>query len=459
MRIRNLIMVILLSVVMQTTTAAMPLSSNKYTCDFTYSSSSVTIDGNHNYGDEFQPGDVICITGGTKSKILIKDVRPDCSSTNHCNELQSGSTTLRDAAIANPVLIVNTSGKVTVTGGTYRAIEIKNARYFKMLGDGDTTIQYGFKCSGAWNRCVATDYGANNYELAYFEIRDTTAIGLTAYTKTKCSGKEDYDHDGDGSDDPVWPIEDGGANGFLLENITFHDFLSRNHGTEGFYIGHNRTQIASAGQGGDTGFCTAHNTNPRTHNVEVYNLDMDGCGKDCLNVKGVASGACYLHHNIIKNDAGLADSEQQGAISLHMETQCDVYNNIIKGGGNAIYSHDNGGGNYYNNIIYDSGYVYASSNQDGCGISIGGGLTNEYATNLFKVWNNTIVNSNGCGIRFRYNYNSGSHQIYNNIISGNGFGNIDSSGAAFKGASTIRALSEPSDTPSRDRIVPLMTSR
>lgn len=410
-----------------------PLGANNYTCDYTFSGSgTITIDGNHNQGDEYSPGDVICVEAGSIGELRIKDLRPDCSAANNCNELEPGSAALASAAAANPVLIVNNNGRVNITGGSGYAINVTNARYLKILGDGNTGFTYGFRCnSTAYSRCMNLYRAVNNYEVAWIESTGTNATSFGSNSKTRCAGFQNYDYDGDGSDDPIWPIADGGANGFLFENQVWHDILLRNAGSEGFYIGANKTAIAPSGQGSDSGTCDAHKTNPKSRNGEFYNLDIDGCGKDCLNLKGYSDGSCSAHDNIIKNDAGLNNSGQQGAISLTMQTGCDIYNNVIDAGGNGISSTNTSGGNFYNNIIYDAGDVFSSTANQACGIRVFGGIEDGENDNIFRIWNNTIVNPNACGIRFTHDFNNGSHQIKWNIITSPGNGFFDTSGATL----------------------------
>src|SRR6478735_5769371 len=80
-------------------------------------------------GTNLPAGTVIYIPAGTRSSLLLKNIT---------------------GTAASPIIIINKGGKVTFSTSVTASYGFKtqNCRYFKILGNGDPSVEYGFNVNG-----------------------------------------------------------------------------------------------------------------------------------------------------------------------------------------------------------------------------------------------------------------------------------------------------------------------
>jgi hypothetical protein len=293
-------------------------------------------------------------------------------------------------------------------------IQIQNSRYFRLTGTGSSSYFYGFKVSGNYSMGLYASWKSSDMEIDHIEVMNTSGAGMGAKTLSNCSDGSDNDYDYDDDGKVVGDRDDVVTQGnFTQYNTVFHDNYVHDTGSEGFYIGANRTVYADYGQGKLPGPCASsptHPLNPLTRGVQVYSNIVRRSGWDSINVKGTPSG-CFIYSNEVYEDSTALREGEETGISISLNTQCEIYNNLIKDGYSTGIKNTGLGSKIYNNIIVNPGRGYSSNNTKASGIQVGLGTQEK----SFYIWNNTIIEPKSCGIVFSYLHGS-DNRIQNNII-------------------------------------------
>ena len=243
-----------------------------------------------------KPGDVICVMAGTRTSLTIKNI--------------TGTR-------ANPIIVRNEGGQVTLKGSGGFTFHMSNAKFFRLTGKGTVGIQYGFNITGG-SQGLRIDAGSEEFEVDHIEI---SGAGIGMGTKTKCS---------DGFTQ---------AN-FTQHNTVIHHMYIHHNGTgggEGMYIGSNDTLWAAR----DNPAC---GPNPVLNNLWVYSNIISNIGKDAINIKGTPVG-CYVYNNQTDHDGLGGDAEQSGGIALAANTKCHTFNNKVSDSPFATIGDNGTGGN------------------------------------------------------------------------------------------------------------------
>lgn len=331
-------------------------------CDHTIGPTVVLADGEENYA-QVQPGDVVCIAAGARQSLKLRNFHGSAEA---------------------PIQFINSGGTVVIQGDPYEhaGIDIRYSDHLHLTGTG-TPARCGAPFPVREQQCgiviiggvrgVAGSDETDSIQVDHIEVDGPSKMGIVIKSNDKY-----------GTHRSEWTQEDT-----YLHHNYLHDI-----GTEGFYIG------SSFYRGGD---------DPVLKNVEIsYNLVIR-TGWDGLQV-GSAVENCTIHHNYVSWAGKAVESNQQSGIMNNPGSVCHIYNNAVFDSiGPGIYLQGNGGNRVYNNVIVRPGRLQP---QRGDGIAVINGSNQD--RDIF-IWNNTIVQPERYGIRFR-DERGDNHQIYNNII-------------------------------------------
>ena len=368
----------------------------------------------------FTAGKVICILAGNYRALRIRNIK---------------------GQPANPVTFINHRGRVRFQNSGDSGILIQNSRYIRVSGAGDKT-KYGILIKGKYGKGIRIRNRSGDFEIDHIEIAKTRGAGILANTRGSCSdGKRPrgqkymdmYDYDGDGQAEGDRDDITSQKN-FIQLNTHIHDNYLHDTGTEGLYIGGNRTLHLYYPDGkpgpamGESTYCqngTKDPLNIKLKGVRIHDNILKRTGWDSINVKSGARD-CHIYQNRISQDGRKRKKHQWGGVNLTPDTHCNVYRNIIKdGNGPGIYSMGVGG-IIANNLIVRPGRGFKKYSINAGGIILATSKTiagNKYTQDRrgiyrghkFQVYNNTIVQARHMGVSFGVFYGD-VHELANNLI-------------------------------------------
>jgi hypothetical protein len=315
-------------------------------------------------GANILPGTIIYIPAGTRGALLLKNIK---------------------GTEAQPIIIINTGGKVTFSTSVTASYGFKtqNCQYFKVMGNGDPSVDYGFDVNGG-NIGMTMDDLSSDFEIANVEVRNSGFAGIMAKTDPSC-------------DEATW------RGHFTMRNVSLHDNYIHKTGGEGFYVGNS---FYADGRGLACGNVMPHDV----LNVKVYNNLVDSTGCEGIQV-GSAIAGCEVYNNRVTSP-GLSPfaSAQDNGIQIGEGTGGKCYNNYVKNApGNGIIVLGLGDNLVFNNIILNSGAngIFADSRY-----TPGPG---------FQFINNTIISSGADGIKMN-SETIPMNTVVNNVIIKSGSG-------------------------------------
>lgn len=351
------------------------ISVNLYgQCDHVIDKTTDTIDGNKM---NIQEGDVICLEGGAKPYLLIKNIDPNDT-------------------FNQPVTIQNHEGQVIIDTDNDFGISIRYSNNIILSGKGDSDYYYGIHI-----RRVADGSGvgiskfSSKVEVKGLEIANTGFAGILAKTDPFCENEM------------VMATRDQ----FTQYDIIIHDNYIHDTEGEGMYIG------SSKYVQGFSNPCTGQGTvMPHVNvGVKVYNNRVERTGWDAIQVSSAVSD-CDIHDNYVYRDSEAGNFAQMSGILIGGGSKCDCYNNkILEGKGDAIEMLGKGNQRIYNNLIVEPGQRFnpGDPNTFKHGIFVGHIFTETNAS--LYLYNNTIVKPRSDGIKFQ-NEHLINNKAYNNVI-------------------------------------------
>lgn len=249
-----------------------------------------------------KPGDTLNIPGGAYNVIELGNFRGNA---------------------ANKIVIRNRGGQVTC-----KILRLSNTpEYFKLLGNGQPGVKYGFKINGANTTGSCLTAFGTGFEIAYVEGSQSKSGFFIKKNPTADNPQSQY---------PNYEMNDISIHHNYLHHIT----------GEAMYIGHTG---ADGGQGGNMLLPV------RMKNVEIsYNI-IDQTGWDGIQLANATTGN-KIHHNTVTNFGTVNKYGQQAGILLGGNSQADIYENTIKTGtGNGIQNFGFGLNKIYNNTLENVG--------------------------------------------------------------------------------------------------------
>jgi hypothetical protein len=312
-------------------------------------------------GTSIPAGATIYIPAGTRGSLLLKNLK--------------GTATA-------PILIVNQGGRVSFTTeitASY-AFKTQNCRYFKVLGNGVSTIKYGFDVNGG-NIGMTMDDLSSDFEIANVEVRNSGFAGIMAKTDPSC-------------DPATW------RGHFTMRNVIIHDNYVHKTGGEGLYVGNS---FYAEGVSISCGNVLPHDI----VNLKIYRNLVDSTGSEGIQV-GSATSGCVIYSNKVKNP-GISpfSAYQDNGIQIGEGTGGKCYNNLVKNApGDGIIVLGLGDNLVFNNYIIDSkaygifadsrytpGPYFQFINNTIIGSALGGIKLNSETIPMNTVINNVIIQS------------------------------------------------------------------
>lgn len=342
-------------------------------------STQLYINANDATYDDLKAGDTLFFQAGNKDYLLIENFVGEAD---------------------NPIVIINYQGAITIDTDHYFGISIRNCRYIKFTGTGDSSETYGFKVDRVSNGAgIGIGELSTDFEIDHVSIKNVSTAGMYAKTDPDCSGNTTRES-------------------FTQYNTIIHDNHIENTGNEGMYIGNTKYT-------GQTVSCNGKDTlllPSVLEGVKIYNNIIKNTGWDGIQVSSAVKD-CEIYQNQIFYDSQAEYNNQMSGIILGGGSRANCYNNYITDGkGVGIENHGLGGNKIYNNIIVNAGQNYlpdeSSKMKHGIFVSDITSLQDSSIT----IVNNTIINPKSDGIRFA------SVKTRNNLIAANAIihpGNFD----------------------------------
>lgn len=248
-------------------------------CDYVFTPTDLRYELSPQKG--YVAGKRICLTGGVYSRpLLLKNMI---------------------ATEQNPTVLTNCNGQV-VFENVKEPLQAQYSVHFKIMGDGDPNVLYGFKITNSTNAGVKVRNLSRNFELGWIEFVNSQGVAIKA--KSEMLGS-----------DLVTGLP------FVQTDTHIHHMRSEftlQH--EAFYIG-------------NTG-CEPNKTPPDAPLVDVSvhdNILIDS-GADALQV-GCASGDVRVNNNYIRK-AGYRpfnnDTRQRHGIQIGKSSSGKVFNNWVE---------------------------------------------------------------------------------------------------------------------------------
>ena len=349
-------------------------------CDVEISATMFTIDGSHG---TIHPGDVVCLKGGPKDFLLIRNV--------------AGTAEM-------PIEFINSDGAVIINTDNYYGIKISHCSFIKVSGTGYPLIQYGIQVQRVQGGTgLSVDDLSTDVEIENMEIANTPIAGVYAKTDPTCN---DFSSTRDK---------------FTMYNFKFHDCYVHDVADEGLYIGSSKYSGQHL-----TGDCDTLVYPHVLIGTRVYNNIIENTGWDGIQVSS-AEQDCKVYNNVIRNDSYAEHNGQMSGIIIGGGSRADVYNNkIYDGKGDGIDIFGLGSMRVFNNLIVRAGRTYMPNDPVAFkhGIYLGKAVT--IASEENKIYNNTIVSPKSFGITYA-NDESNMGYLINNVVVNPGYTNAGES--------------------------------
>ncbi len=318
-----------------------------------------------------QPGETVCLLGGSKDYLLIRNVH---------------------GTAERPVTFINKNGAIVINTDHYYGMKIADCSFIRILGNGDSGIQYGIQIQRVGGGAgLSVGDLSTNVEIAFMEIAHTAIAGV--YAKT----------------DPTCDNFSSTRDKFTMYNFWLHDCYIHDTQDEGLYIG------SSKYTGQHLLGCDTTVFPHVIRGVRIFNNLVENTGWDGIQVSS-ADENCSIYDNTIRFDSRADSSGQMSGILLGGGSKCKTYNNrIIEGNGDGIDILGLGNHEVFNNLIVRAGKNYHPNNPNDFkhGIYVGQVVTDINA--ILGIYNNTIVEPKSFGITIS-NSEMTSTQVINNLI-------------------------------------------
>lgn len=308
-----------------------------------------------------QPGKHICLRGGTYTKpFLLKNLL---------------------ATEQQPTRVSNCEGQVIFDNVT-EPIRANQSVHFKILGNGDASVLYGFKINNSINAGAKIRYLSRDFELGWIHFTNSQGVAIKA--KSELIGT-----------DPVTDTP------FVQTGTHIH------HTRSEFTLQHEAFYIGNTG-------CEPNKPFPDAPLVDVFihdNILLDS-GADALQV-GCASGDVQVNNNYI-NKAGYRpfqnDTRQRHGIQIGKSSSGKVFNNWVEDSPIDCIHAEGGhpaGIQMYNNILLN------------CARAVYFNARLSYAQQVVFA-HNTLINMRNDAFRAGMGHKNSAtlFSIYNNLVIG-----------------------------------------
>lgn len=352
-------------------------------CDFTIPNDTRDFykgDGTAGFISEVQPGDVVCIEGGTRSTdIVLRDF--------HGTE-------------QDPITFINVDGQVVIDSPNQTAISIGRSSYFRFTGTGDSSYTYGFKLSTTNNnsRVFHVMLNSTNYELDHINLEEdqVSYSGFALQTAATCD------------------LSANRGNFTQYDTIVRDNKINNTRG-EGIYLGSSH-YYSGEWKDCDGDSSNGNETQVWVHAIEgvrVYNNIISNTGRDGIQI-GSATQDVEVYNNSVTTYGIENAAPHLNGLQINPGTTGRWFNNYIDIGTSAygqagIENQGRGDMMVFNNVIIEP-------NRFGIlGMKRMNSTDPVFDKSPIHYFNNTIINPGEQGIDLRNDYIEGS-LVYNNVI-------------------------------------------
>ncbi len=321
-------------------------------------------------GQDYSPGDVICLYPGLRSFLLVNNLH---------------------GTAEQPITIKNTIGQVVIDTDHFYGLKFSNSKHVRFTGSGVSQIHYGIYIRRVGNGAgVSVDNLSTDFEIDHLRIANTALGGIYAKTDPDCSFQATRDN-------------------FTMKNLSIHNNWLHDIEDEGFYIG------SSKFTGQYLPDCDTTVLPHLIEGVQIFNNLVERAGWDGIQVSS-ASSDCQIFNNIVRNDSWRETPFQMSGILIGGGSNCDCYNNqIFDGKGDGIDVFGSGTMRIYNNLIVNAGMNFMPNDPSQAKHGIFIGNAPDGGQQSMKILYNTIISPKTTGIRY-FSNNSTDNLIINNII-------------------------------------------
>lgn len=278
----------------------------------------------------------------------------------------------------SPVVIINLNGKVVVNSKKGYGISFENSVYFRLTGTGSND-QYGIEIASSNSQGLDVSEFSSNCEADHLEIHNVGYAGIMAKTDPNCTRKD--------------------LRYFTMKNLSFHDNLIYETGSEGFYIGFSWFPIRPFRCEQDS-ILYPH----EIHGIRIYNTDLRNTHAEAIQV-GSSTKDVKIYRNSIYNYGTTNALWQNNGVQIGAGTTGDFFNNIINTGtGDAISFYGGGNNRLFNNLIINAGKIAITHNDK-----------EAVKGRSYQIMNNTIINPGEFGITI-ISGNTWTNKLFNNVV-------------------------------------------
>ena len=340
--------------------------TNTCNCDVTISQGGIYRPSSMGTGAFYlnvQPGQTICVQGtGTYGMLRFINF---------------------NGTAAAPIRIKNINGQVKIAHNTYyAALDFQNCRYIHLMGNGDNSVNYGFRVDSC-GTASAISIGAksSDIELHHVEVAKAGFAGIMAKTDPACSDASTH------------------YNNYVMYNLNLHHNYIHDVGGEGFYVG-------SSFYSGYTTTCSGVSDTLYPHTI--FGLDIHHNIVERSDAEGLQY-ACAPNAQVHDNSLNYTGLDPFAAFQNN-GLQCgggaggNCYNNKIRNATAAglIIIGAFGGNKFYNNLIAHSNGIF-------CDNRLG-----SIANTTLDIFNNTMVDIRSTAMTFYNEINTNT--VKNNVI-------------------------------------------
>lgn len=367
---------------------------------FMVDSLTTVIDGSYPPYNQVHAGDTLQFRYGQRDFILLRNFQGDSD---------------------NPIVIINSGGIVRINTDNYYGMSIRNCRYFRFTGTGDSDHFYGFKIERVGHGGgIGIGEKSSDFEFDHVSIENCNGVGISAKTDPDCSFTTTRDK-------------------FTQYNSVFHDNYIAGVSNEGMYIGSTKYFGQNVNcEGKDTLLLPG-----LLKGVRIYNNIIKYTGWDGIQVSS-ASSDCQVFDNLVLFDSQAEFYNQMSGILLGGGSKCDCYNNFVgQGKGNGIENHGLGGNRIFNNIIVDAGRTFLPEDNSQMRHGIFISDVSMLVDSSVIIMHNDIINPKSDGIRFSSLKSKNNLVASNLIINPGNYDYYENGSTSFKGIDSYIMLTDP----------------
>ncbi|WP_459213007.1 right-handed parallel beta-helix repeat-containing protein [Aquimarina rhabdastrellae] len=333
-----------------------PFPANACQCDHVITIGIEKIDG-ENYN--FLPGEKICIEGGVRNKLELKNIQGTANT---------------------PIEIVNCGDVVTIANGG--SINLDNVKNIRFTGTGITNELYGFKVLNSSSNAFTVNDLSTAFKIDHVWIENAKNYGIYSKDDPRCDLTANKDN-------------------FVMQDVSFEDIVIKDS-KRGIQIGHPRYALGKS--------TTCDGVAKMLYPYQIKNLNLKRLS--LTNIKGGDGINLYGCDNAVIEE-NILDTIHSVGIYAGTHSNVTLRRNSIKRTGKEGFRNTGSGtAKLYTNVFYDTGENgnYSAIKfpfQQANGAAFG---------NVIDVQFNTVVDFGAYGVHVVVGNNATNNCIVSNNI-------------------------------------------